>query len=116
MPKRKPVEHIEGGWSGFPSRLRFAFETRKREWGWTQNRFARAANYDDGAFSRLLSADGGTWEGIQCNTLLAFARVLRVEPLWLLSGQEPTGLSLKTEETPVPPSDVRESQPAIKVK
>lgn len=116
VPRNKPPEQIEEGWDGFPERLRFAVRTRLKQRKSSVRQLAIAARYDESNLGKMLADQPTRWEGLTVNSLLSFARVLQVSPLWLMIGQEPSGLAEHRDDTPIPPSNVRESQPAIKTK
>lgn len=97
VPREKPPDEIERGWEGFPDRLQLAVTTRARERGITMRKIARSANYDESNLAKILADKPARWLGLQANSLLAFARVLDVRPLWLLTGQEPSGLATRAE-------------------
>lgn len=78
-------------WRGFAGRLKFAVDTRMREEGLSQNDIASAASIDSGQLTKILSGERAL--GVQANTVLLLARALRANVLWLLTGEEPSGLA-----------------------
>lgn len=87
--KAKRVGFVAPGWEGFGRRFRHALETRREQWGVTDNEIARRAHLDSGAFSRAKRGRVGTG----ANTVLLLARALYVRLSWLMEGSEPSGLS-----------------------
>jgi transcriptional regulator with XRE-family HTH domain len=113
MGKRSPQKPKETApeWKGFSGRLRYAVDTRRAESeGLSQNAIAEKAGVDGGNLSRMLD---GTYQHVTANTVLLLARALRVNAAWLLTGEEPSGLSKPAQpdqDTPIPSSQLRESR------
>ncbi len=110
---RGKTKRMAKGWSGFAGRLRYAVDERKLETpGLTQNDIANRAGIDTGQFAKILS--GARARGATANTVLLLAEALDVEPVWLMKGVEPSGLSRQAPQqadTVPPPSSVT-GQPA----
>lgn len=88
---------IAPGWAGFPGRLHYAVGQRRRENPWlTQNAIAERADYDSGNLARLLKGEKA--ENTTANSALLLAMALHVRPVWLINGEEPSGL-----DRPLPP-------------
>ena len=103
------VRTVAPEWRGFPGRLRYAIDQRIAEDSTlTQNRIAEKAGVDSGNLSKIVNGEKAA--GVTANTVLMLARALRVRPAWLLTGEEPSGLSDAQTPTPVPRSDVRRSE------
>jgi transcriptional regulator with XRE-family HTH domain len=82
---------VAPGWAGFHGRLQYAVAERKRQNPWlTQNAIAERADYDSGNLARLLK--GEKTENMTANSALLLAMALHVNPLWLINGEEPSGL------------------------
>jgi hypothetical protein len=89
-PEARP-KVVHAGWAGFPTRLKYAVDERRRQNPWlTQNAIAERADYDSGNLTRLLQ--GSKVDNLTANTALLLAVALHVEPNWLLNGVEPSGL------------------------
>lgn len=89
-PKARPKK-IVTEWLGFPERLEMAVKQRMRETGVSQNAIADEVGVESGQFSKILSGERAT--GLTVNTLLLLATALDVNPMWLMTGREPSGLS-----------------------
>jgi transcriptional regulator with XRE-family HTH domain len=95
------------GWAGFRGRLAYAIDQRKlARPELTQNAIAEAAGMDSGQISKILS--GKRTRGVAANTVLLLAEALDVRPLWLMTGEEPSGISRKLESTIPPAQDPAE--------
>lgn len=111
--KGKRQRRSTAEWAGFPERLRFAVGTRQREQpDLTQNAIAEAADMNGGNLTKIL--DGTKAQGVTANTVILLAHALRVRPVWLLTGEEPSGLSggasvARDAPTPLPESNIRSS-------
>lgn len=111
--KRRPrgAKVIAPEWRGFSERLEYAVRIRQKETGLSQNAVADAASIDSGQMTKILSGERAL--GVQANTVVLFAKALRVNVGWLMTGIEPSGLSpadLEPESTPAPaPLDQRKT-------
>lgn len=100
--KARPKKIAEG-WPDFADRLTLAVAKRKREGELSQNAIAEAAGIESGQFTKILSGERAL--GLTVNTLLLLADALRVNPMWLMVGEEPSGLSkARPAPTSAPPS------------
>ncbi len=98
----KKLKKLADGWAGFAGRLRYAITERQRqaeERGdeLTQNDIAATANVDSGQLTKI--ASGERTKGLTVNTLLWLAKALDVRPIWLMTGEEPSGLANQPHQT-----------------
>jgi DNA-binding Xre family transcriptional regulator len=104
--KARPKK-IVAEWRGFADRLKLAVSARMRERDVSQNSIADAVGIESGQFSKILSGERAL--GLTVNTLLLIAEALDVRPLWLMTGEEPSGIR-RAKTTSTPPAHV-ENEP-----
>lgn len=93
---RARPKKIAEGWTGFAGRLRYALGERQRLTPeLTQNDVAKEAGIDSGQLTKILG--GKRALGATANTVLLLAEALDVRVVWLMTGQEPSGLPERRE-------------------